>query len=553
MAGHEAKPTPNPRSIILTEVHGRKRVEVTTAALTTVGVIVAVFALLMIGLSNSARAGETLPGEAPTTPGATDSPAPGPSVEPTTTGSTSQIKNVVMLLADDLDWTAFNQVPRLAALKNAGTTLTNFVVTDSLCCPSRTSFMRSQFVHNHRVISNVLQTGGGWPKFYARDLQNDCLPTWLQKAGVNTSLIGKYLNGFPIGAPTENYIPPGWDYFETSVSKNQAYKAVNYTLNVNGTLQEYGSAPNEFLNDVLTLDAVQHLSTVQSPFFLEFATYNPHTPFPVAPQNSQTHATDVQPRVPSFNTAGSNEVSWLRSLPVLRARQVENLDSLWRKRLRSAESVADSYDALRAQLKSSGHLEDTLIIVTSDNGYHAGVHRLTTGKQTAFKEDSVVPAVLIGPGIAQGAVISKTTSMVDLGPTISEILRASTPNYVDGRSLLPLLNGEPDVQWRTATLTESLAHTRPGDADYEQVEAPNFHALRSEQWLYVEYINREVELYNLQTDPYEMNNVASSTNPAILAQLHAQLDAMKHCTGESCRIADSMPNGSISGAALLVQ
>ena len=189
----------------MTEVHGRKRVEVTTAALTTIGVILAVFALLMTALSNSARAGEALPADTQATPGPSDtpSPTPEPSTSGTTSGSTSDIKNVVLLLADDLDWTAFNQVPRLAALKDAGTTLTNFVVTDSLCCPSRTSLMRSQFVHNHRVISNVPPTGG-WSKFYMRKLQNDCLPTWLQAAGVNTSLIGKYLNGFPMDAPTES-------------------------------------------------------------------------------------------------------------------------------------------------------------------------------------------------------------------------------------------------------------------------------------------------------------------------------------------------------------
>ena len=537
----------------MTEVHGRKRVEVTTAALTTIGVIIAVFALLMVGLSNSARAGEALPGDIPTPAESSDSAVPTPTPAPITEGSISDIKNVVLLLADDLDWTAFDQVPRLAALKNAGTTLTNFVVTNSLCCPSRTSFMRSQFVHNHRVISNVQETGGGWPKFYARNLQDDCLPTWLQKTGINTSLFGKYLNGFPLNTPAENYIPPGWDYFETSTSKNQAYKGVDYTLNVNGTLQKYGSAPNEFLNDVLTLDAVQYLSTLESPFFLELATYNPHTPFPAAPQNTQTHLTDVQPRVPSFNTKGTNEVSWLRGLPTLTEQRVANLDNLWRKRLRSAESVADSYEALRAQLKASGHDQDTLIIVASDNGYHAGVHRLSTGKQTAFREDAVVPAVLIGPGIAQGATIGETTSMVDLAPTISEILRAPTPGYVDGRSLLPLLTGQADVPWRTATLTESLSRALPGDPDYSRISAPNYHALRSEQWLYVEYVNQEIELYDLVIDPYEMNNVARSTNPVILGQLHAQLDAMKHCTGASCRVADSMPNGAISAPALLVQ
>ena len=220
------------------------------------------------------------------------------------------------------------------------------------------------------------------------------------------------------------------------------------------------------------------------------------------------------------------------------------MDRLWRKRLRSTESIADTYEALQARLKATGHSKDTLVIVTSDNGYHAGQHRLATGKQTAFSEDAIVPAIFIGPGIAKGAVISKIASMVDLGPTISKILGAKTPNFVDGRDLMPLLLRQPNIPWRTATLTESLSRTLPGDPDYSPLEAPEFHALRSENWLYIEYLNKDVELYNLKTDPYEMNNVQASTNPAIVAQLHAQLEALKACSGPSCRVADAMPNGT---------
>ncbi|MFA7322722.1 MAG: sulfatase [Candidatus Nanopelagicales bacterium] len=524
----------------MTEVHGRKRVEVTTATIITI--VVAVLALLLVGVTNSARAGEA----GPDGTGLVDGSTQAPSAPPTTpaTGSVSGIKNVVLILADDLDWAAFDQVPRLAALKAQGTTLSNFVVTDSLCCPSRTSLMRSQFVHNHRVLSNVPKSGGGWEKFYARDLEMNCLPTWLNRSGVDTSLIGKYLNGFPTGAPAETYIPPGWNYFVSSTSKNQAYVGWNYTLNENGKLKSYGNKPQHFLNDVLTAAAIAHIASVKVPFFMELATYNPHVPAPVAARHAGTHSTDTIPRTPSFNTPGTGEVNWLSSRPVLTAPRVANLDRLWRKRLQSTESVADSYDAITAQLKATGHADDTLVIVTSDNGYHAGVHRLATGKQTAFREDSVVPAIFIGPGIAKGAVIDETTSMVDLGPTIAELLGASTPEWVDGRSLLPLLSGQADVPWRTATLTESLARTTPGDPDYTPFEPPPFHALRSRQWLYVEYRSGEVELYNLKNDPFEMNNVVSSTNPTIIGQLHAQLDAMVHCTGPTCRIADSMPNGT---------
>jgi membrane-anchored protein YejM (alkaline phosphatase superfamily) len=78
------------------------------------------------------------------------------------------------------------------------------------------------------------------------------------------------------------------------------------------------------------------------------------------------------------------------------AQRIAMFDECWRKGLQSTESIADTYEALVSALSATGHLDDTLIVVTSDNGYHAGTHRLGTGKNTAYREDSVVPAVLIG-------------------------------------------------------------------------------------------------------------------------------------------------------------
>ena len=66
----------------------------------------------------------------------------------------TEIDNIVFILADDLDWATFRQVPRLNALQSKGTTFTNTTVTDSLCCPSRVSILRGQYVHNHKVVSN---------------------------------------------------------------------------------------------------------------------------------------------------------------------------------------------------------------------------------------------------------------------------------------------------------------------------------------------------------------------------------------------------------------
>ena len=463
--------------------------------------------------------------------------------EESTSGDVSQIRNVVLLLADDLDWPLFDGVPRLSEFMDQGTTLTNFVVTESLCCPSRSSIMRGQYVHNHKVISNIPQTGGGWQTFYDLGRQKDCLPVWLSEAGITTSHFGKYLNGFPSRKQKPTYTPPGWANFVSTTRGKVAYTGYNYTLNTNGTLQKYGNQPTDFLEDVLTAKTNEWLETATDPFYLEFSSYLPHSPAPAAPRFTGTRAGSQAPRLPNYNAFGIYEPAWLKSQPKLGPKQQSNLDLLWTRRLESAESMADSFHAIMAQLETTGHLDDTLVIITSDNGYHVGSHRIPSGKHTPYREDSVVPAIFIGPGIAKGVTIDAMTSTIDLAPTITAIQGAATPTWLDGRNLMPLLLDPENAPWRTGVLTENMAPTTPDDPDYSGFEAPKYDAVRTQDYLYVDYGRKQgAALYNLQTDPYEINNVIRSTDQTIVRQLAAQAKALARCSGESCRVADSMPN-----------
>ncbi|MBI1352070.1 MAG: sulfatase-like hydrolase/transferase [Actinomycetales bacterium] len=481
-------------------------------------------------------------------------PVPLPTPEPSASADvtpppTGQAKNVVMLLADDLDWYAFEQVPRLKALKDKGVTLTNYVVTDSLCCPSRSSIYRSQYVHNHRVISNGIKTGGGWAKFHDLGHENDCLPTWLSSAGVQTAHVGKYLNGFPgKRVRMRSYVPPGWDHFTTPVNGNIVYTGYGYRLSTDGQLSWGGPT---FLNDALTADATSWLQQAQAPFYLELNTYVPHTPAPSSVKNRGTRYGTGAPQPPSFNRTGLDPAPWQQGLKPLSIRQMESLNGLWSRRLESAETFADSVDAVLATLKATGHADDTLVIVTSDNGYHAGVHRMLSGKHSPYREDTVVPTVLIGPGMRAGTTIDALTSTIDLGPTIAAYMNAQTPAFADGRNLLPLIE-DPTIPWRTGLLTESLSTPKKGDPDYEKTTIPKFHALRTHDWLYVSY-GKYASLYNLVTDPFEMNNVIKVTDPTTVANLRAQLQSLVKCAGPTCRIADMLPSPSAPGTPSLIQ
>jgi arylsulfatase A-like enzyme len=505
-----------------------------------------VVAIALVTTISGARSSQAAPVGSEVTASATTDPLPGvtpsagaTSAQPTT--SPSAIKNVVMILADDLDWNTFSQVPRLNALRATGTTFVNHTVTDSLCCPSRSSILRSQYVHSHKVVSNTFASGGGFQKFYALGEEKDCLGTWLDDAGLYTGYIGKYLNEYPNGAPTPTYIPPGWDEWIVPIDFGKAYKGYDYRLNRNGKVKKYGSKPKDLINDVLTADAQRFIRTAPEGFYLQLATFAPHEPAPVAKRNRNLPGVSI-PRTPSFNAVGTDEPAWLAARKELSITRIEKFDNMWRNRVRSAESVADSVTGVYTALAQSGHIDDTLVIVTSDNGFHAVFHRLPQGKRTAFKEDTVVPLIVMGPGVTTGGTVTAMTSTVDLAPTITSVLGTAPSVIAEGRNLVPFLTSQTaPSDWRTATLTESMSESAPGDPDYSTFSPPRFASLRSEQWLYVEYVTGERELYNRYTDPDEMRNLISKEDPSVIAQLSAQLSALRVCTGSTCRVADSMP------------
>ena len=450
-------------------------------------------------------------------------------------------RNVVMVLADDLDWTLFDQIPRLAALKEKGMTFTNHTVVDSLCCPSRVTILRSQYIHNHKVISNIEATGGGWPTFQRLGEHKDNLPVWLARAGVTTALFGKYLNEYPTRPGGIRYVPPGWDEWAVPISRGDSYSGYNYTLNDNGELIRYGTKPEDFLNDVLNDKARSFISQTDEPFFLYLSTYSPHKPFATAPRHLGTHVGTVAPRTPAFNSIGENEPRWLRKFPRLENWKLSRLDKTWRKRAQSAETVADSVDTVLAELAATGKDKETLVIVTTDNGYHVGKYRMPKGKRTPYATDTVVPMIAIGPGIPAGVEVDAMTSTIDLAPTFTEVLGARAPAWIDGRSLVPFLGaGTTPANWRNAALSESIGETRKSDPDYLPFIPPPFAALRTPRWMYVEYNDGSRALYDRLTDPYELRNIVDSVDPAFVAALSSQLAQLERCAGPSCRQADAV-------------
>src|SRR5690242_3963452 len=120
--------------------------------------------------------------------------------------------NIVFVLTDDLSWNLVQYLPQVRALRSAGTTFTDYVVTDSLCCPSRSSIFSGRFPHDTGVFTNG-GDDGGFAYFHGHGEESDTFATALQAQGYRTAMMGKYLNGYKPASQeggTQPYVPPGW-------------------------------------------------------------------------------------------------------------------------------------------------------------------------------------------------------------------------------------------------------------------------------------------------------------------------------------------------------
>ncbi|MEV4115247.1 sulfatase [Nonomuraea sp. NPDC049695] len=444
--------------------------------------------------------------------------------------------NIVLVMADDLETGTLPYFPNITQhLVRQGAYFDRFFVTNSWCCPSRSSILRSQYVHSHGVLTNTAPEGG-FDRFHELGLERSTIGTWMQQAGYRTALMGKYLNHYPGGTAEEAFVPPGWDEWDVPV--RALYEEYGYRLNENGALADYGWTEQDYLSDVLARKAADFIAgSTEKPFFLYLAPIGPHNPANPAVRHASAFAGSTAPRTPSFNEADvSAEPLWLQARPEISQEGMDEIDERYRARMRAMLGVDDLVGSVVTALQQAGQLDNTYIFFTSDNGFHLGTHRLRQGKTTPFDEAIRVPLVVRGPGVKASSMIDQLGSTVDLATTFAELGGATVPPFAEGRSLVPLLKGRPPAEWRENVLVE---FNRPANAaSAAQTPVPNYRALRTDQYAYVEYGTGEKQLYDLHDDPYELRNLAASADPALLSDLEARLSAMAACSGATCRQAD---------------
>ena len=471
--------------------------------------------------------------------------------------------NIIFILTDDMAASDLAYMPQTKKLiEKQGAAFDKFFVSISLCCPSRTSILRGQYGHNTKIVDNELP-GGGFEKVYQLGLEQAMFPVWLQQAGYRTAFFGKYLNYYPAPA-SQTYIPPGWAEWYSPVA-GDPYGEFNYTLNENGSLVEYGNRPEDYGTDVYGAQAIhfiQDSAAQDQAFFAYIAPYAPHKPSTPAPRHAGLYASLELPRPPSFNESNlRDKLKTFLWKPRLTDEQISAFQDQYRLRIESLQAVDEMVANIVSALQVAGKLENTYIFFASDNGYHLGEHRLPAGKNTPYEEDILVPLLVRGPGIKAGSHIKEIAGNIDLASTFADLAGATIPDFVDGRSLAPLLFREPGSQWRHAYLLERGLRPDTGQSsDTDQTPPPGqitslletpdsafdqvpliYIGLRTDDYTYIEFNNGVVQIYDLNKDPYELENFAATADPALLERLHNLLSKLRDCAGAACRVIDEAP------------
>ncbi|PIK38994.1 putative N-acetylglucosamine-6-sulfatase-like, partial [Apostichopus japonicus] len=371
--------------------------------------------------------------------------------------------NIVFILTDDQDVELGGMIPMVKTLKllgNGGMTFQNMFTVSPLCCPSRSSILTGNYVHNHEAVNNSI-SGNCSSTTWQKGPEKNTLATQLQAQGYYTFFAGKYLNQY--GDPSvggAGHIPPGWDDWNGLIYNSVYY---NYNISVNGVVEtHHDDYYKDYLTDLIHNKSIDFLKVNRGndePFFMMLSTPACHRPFDSAPQYVKNFTTKKAPRDKAFNTKAKNKHWLIQQAPhPMSNDSMDYVDDAFRKRWRTLLSVDDMVSDLITTLENLTLLNSTFIFFASDNGFHLGQFSLPNDKRQMYEFDIRVPLLVRGPGVKAGSKSLDPVLTIDLMPTFVHLASGSEPTDVDGTSFVPLLlpkkKKKKNAAWRKDMLIE---------------------------------------------------------------------------------------------------
>lgn len=461
-----------------------------------------------------------------------------------------QRPNVLFLMSDDLNnmlgcyGDPLAKTPHLDRLAARGVRFERAYCTFPLCGPSRNSMLTGLYPNSTGILANQ-------QVFRQTIPAHQSLPQAFRNAGYFAARIGKlYHYNVPKSIGTNGHDDPGsWELELNPAGVDRLEEEPQITTltpgQFGGTLSWFASPKSDqhHTDGLMAEDAEWVLERCAKrrdrPFFLAVGFFRPHTPY-VSPQSYFELYNEKEMPVVQGVTEDQADIP-VAGLGSYKKEQDKLTDDL-RRQCRQAYYASISFmDAqvgrVVAALDRLGLADNTIIVFTSDHGYHMGEHGLWQ-KMSLFEESARVPLLIVAPGAsAKGGVAKSPMSHVDLYPTLAELCGVKGPANLQGQSLVPILK-DPNVKGRGWALTQVMRGGGPGRASVTTnvgSDGERFfgYSLRTPRWRYTEWDEGKKgrELYDHDADPRELTNLANLPEHAqTVAQLSQQVRAAAKST-----------------------
>ena len=424
--------------------------------------------------------------------------------------------NIIFILIDDLRWDElgitghpFIKTPHIDRIGREGALFRNAFMTTPLCSPSRASFLTGQYAHTHGITDNV-----------DRSIASHKLitfPLLLRQSGYATAFIGKWHMG------NDDSPRPGFDRW-VSFKGQGSY--------LNPEINEDGRDVNGrgYITDLLSGYAVEFIKRRRDQPFLIYLAHKAIHPEVMQHGDGSVNLAEAErfipaerhrnlfvgkkvPRRPNAMRSPEGKPALQRAindLPPLSAKTASS-DEVVLGRLRSLMAIEEGVGEILKALKETNQLDDTVVVLASDNGYFYGEHGLSVERRLAYEESIRMPLLVRYPrAINAGTIRHEFALNIDVAPTLLDLAGVAPLATAQGRSLVPLLNG-PGGEWRRSFLIEYYS-----DKVFPRIQKMGYKSVRTDRWKYIHYVELDGmdELYDLKADPYEMKNIINRPDAA---------------------------------------
>jgi iduronate 2-sulfatase len=450
------------------------------------------------------------------------------------TSSSAERPNVLFIISDDLNNSlgcyGHPQVttPNIDKLAARGVRFERAYCQYPLCGPSRNSMLTGLYPRSTGILTNSLIFRQTIPS-------HQSLSHAFRMSGYFAARIGKlYHYNVPKSVGTNGHDDPGSWELELNPAGCDRLEEEGEIFSLRpgsfgGTLSWYASpqSDDKHTDGMLAKDAQWVLERCarepERPFFLALGFYRPHTPYVAPDTYFEGYPKEEMPLVEGVDED-------IKDLPkhALGSHKKDHESLTDDLRQQAIQAYFASISFMDAQvgrvldtLDELGLTENTIVVFTSDHGYHLGEHGLWQ-KMSLFEESARVPLIMAGPGVkTPGTVAKAPVGHIDLYPTLAEICGVETPGNLQGNSLAPILedHSNPGKGW---TITEVV---RGGGKKGPRVFGTS---IRTPRWRYTEWDEGKQgrELYDHDVDPREITNLAENPKHAeTIAKLSAQVQA----------------------------